>query len=87
VAAPRFRRLVRARSGQAEAYPAFLEVVGAFGRREAIEQRADGSGSGVGFAQKGLHFCEGLFNRIEVRRIGRQEEDLGFGGANGGRPL
>jgi hypothetical protein len=48
-------------------------------------------GSGVGFAQKGLHFCEGLFSRIEVRRIGRQEEDLGFGGADGGangaRPL
>ena len=35
-------------------------------------------GSGVGLSQKG-HFYEGLFDWIEVRRIGRQEEELGLG--------
>jgi hypothetical protein len=42
--------------------------------REAVEQRADGSPgffdcSGVGFAQQGLHFGEGLLDRIEVWRV------------------
>ena len=65
------------------------EVICAFCRGEAVEQRADGSpglfdGSGVGLAQQGLHFCEDLFNRIEVWRVGGQEKELGFGRADGG---
>ena len=39
-------------------------------------------GSGVGLAQQGFHFCEGLLDRIEVWRVGGQEEELGFGGAD-----
>ena len=77
-----------ARSGQGEAYRALLKC-GAFGRREAIEQGGDGSPglvdcSGVGFAQEGFHFGEGLFDRVEVGRVGGQEEELGFGGADRG---
>src|SRR3984957_15812648 len=65
------------------------EVICAFYRGEAVEQRADGSpglvdGSGVGLAQQGLHFCEDLFNRIEVWRVGGQEQEFGFGRADGG---
>ena len=30
-----------------------------------------------------LHFGEGLLDRIEVWRVGGQEEELGFGGADG----
>ena len=41
-------------------------------------------GSGVGLAQQGLHFGEGLLDWIEVWRVGGQEEELGFGGADGG---
>jgi hypothetical protein len=64
-----------------------FEVVCAFSRREAVEQRADGSPglvdcSGVGFAQQGFHFGEGLLDWIEVWRVGGQEEELGFGGEN-----
>ena len=40
--------------------------------------------SGVGLAQQGLHFGEGLLDRIEVGRVGGQEKELGFGGADGG---
>ena len=39
--------------------------------------------SGVGFAEQGLHFCEVLFNGIEIWRVGGQEKELGFGGADG----
>ena len=34
--------------------------------------------------RKRVFICEGLFDWIEVPRIGRQEEELGFGGADGG---
>jgi hypothetical protein len=66
-----------------------FEVVCAFSRREAVEQRADGSPglvdcSGVGFAQQGFHFGEGLLDWIEVWRVGGQEEELGLGGADRG---
>ena len=65
------------------------EVICAFCRGEAVDQRSDSSpglfdGSGVGLAQQGLHFCEDLFNRIEVWRVGGQEKELGFGRADGG---
>ena len=66
-----------------------LEVVCAFCRREAVEQGANGSPGlfdcpGVGLAQKGFHFGEGLFDRIEIWRVGGQEKELGFGGADSG---
>jgi hypothetical protein len=38
--------------------------------------------SGVGFAQQGFHFGEGLLDWIEVWRVGGQEEELGLGGAD-----
>src|ERR1700729_1050316 len=65
------------------------EVICAFCRGEAVEQGADGSPglvdcSGVGLAQQGLHFGEGLLDWIEVRRVGGQEEEFGFGRADGG---
>ena len=34
--------------------------------------------------KQGLHFGEGLLDRIEVGRVGGQEEELGFGGADRG---
>ncbi len=40
-------------------------------------------GSSVGFAQQGLELCEDLLDRVEVGRVGRQEEELGAGGADG----
>src|ERR1700735_4215616 len=63
------------------------EVVGALCRREAVEQGANCSPGlfdcpGVGLAKQGLHFGEGLLDRIEVWRVGGQEEELGFGGAD-----
>jgi len=36
-----------------------------------------------GFAQQGLEFGKDLLDRIEVWAVGRQEEELGAGGANG----
>ena len=65
------------------------EVICAFCRGEAVEQGADGSpglfdGSGVGLAQQGLHCGEGLLDRIEVWRVGGQEQEFGFGRADGG---
>ena len=64
------------------------EVICAFCRGEAVEQGADGSpglfdGSGVGLAQQGLHFGEGLLDWIEVWRVGGQEQEFGFGRADG----
>ena len=35
-------------------------------------------------SQQGLHFCEDLFNGIEVWRVGGQEQEFGFGRADGG---
>jgi hypothetical protein len=40
--------------------------------------------SGVGLAQEGLHFGQRLFDWIEIWRVGGQEKELGFGGADGG---
>ena len=61
----------------------------AFCRREAVEQGANCSPGlfdcpGVVLAKQGLHFGEGLLDRIEVWRVGGQEEELGFGGADRG---
>ena len=66
-----------------------FEVVGAFGWGEGVEEGADGSPGlvdcpGVGLAQQSLHFGEGLFDWIEVWRVGGEEEELGFGGSDGG---
>ena len=49
-----------------------------------IEQGADASpcgldGSLVGFPQQALELCEHLFDRVQVGRIGRQEEELDAG--------
>ena len=41
-------------------------------------------GSGASFAQQVLQFGEELFDRIEVRTVGGQEEQPGPGRANGG---
>ena len=58
------------------------EVVGALGRREQVEQPADGGPQAVdgalgGLAQKRLELGEGLLDRIEVGGVGRQVAQLG----------
>jgi hypothetical protein len=55
------------------------EVVSAFGGCEEVEQATDRrpetiDGSLGGLAQQRLELGEGLFDRIEVRRVGRQVE-------------
>ena len=37
----------------------------------------------VGFAQQGFHCGERLLDRVEVRRVRRQEKELGAGGSDG----
>ena len=64
------------------------DVVLAFGLREAIEQFADAfpealSGPGRGSAEECFEFGEDLLDRIEVRRVGRQEAQLGAGALDG----
>src|SRR4030095_10288158 len=64
-----------------------LEVGGALGGGEAAEEAADGGtdirdGAGGGLAQKMLELGEDLLDRVEVRRVLRQEEQLGAGGAD-----
>src|SRR2546430_3091019 len=44
---------------------------------------ADGfDGAGGGLAQEVLDLGEGLLDRVQVRRVFRQEEELGTGGAD-----
>jgi hypothetical protein len=55
---------------------------------EGIEQLADAfpcvfDGSFVGFAQKRFELGEGLLDWVEIRTVGRQEEELGADGADG----
>jgi hypothetical protein len=64
------------------------EVVCTFVWREAVEQDADPlpcclEGSFGGFAQHCFEFGEDLLDRIEVRAVGRQEEELGAGHSDG----
>jgi hypothetical protein len=54
---------------------------------EGIEECADAFPSGLdrsfgGFAQQELELCEDLFDRVEIRGVGRQEEELGAGGTD-----
>lgn len=51
---------------------------------EAVEELTDTlpsfiDGSRLRLAQQGFEFGEGLLDRIEIRGIGRQEEELGSG--------
>ena len=55
--------------------------------REAIEQGADASPSGFDgslgrLPKQGLELGEDLLDRVEIRRVARQEEQLGAGGAD-----
>jgi hypothetical protein len=55
---------------------------------ECVEQIADAfpgclDGSFFGLSQKGFELGEDLLDRVEVGRVGRQEEELGAGGADG----
>jgi hypothetical protein len=63
------------------------EVVCAFLGGEAIEQGADLApgvfgGARIGFAQEGLELGEDLFDRVEIGRVARQEEQFGAGGSD-----
>ena len=56
------------------------KVICAFGLREAVEDLRDGLedarfGSRCGFAQQRLEFGEDHLDGVEVRRVGRQEEE------------
>lgn len=58
------------------------EIVGAFVRRKRAKNFSDlipeaFDGSFGGFAQQSLEFCEGHFDRIEVRRVRRQIKEDG----------
>jgi hypothetical protein len=64
------------------------DVVLAFGLREAIEQFADAFPKALSVprfssAEQRLEFGEDLLDRIEVRRVGRQEAQLGAGALDG----
>ncbi len=59
---------------------AALEVVGAFGGCEQVDEASDGVPEGAdglgGLAQERLEFREGLLEWIEVGAVGRQEAQL-----------
>jgi len=64
------------------------QVVCAFARREAVEQAADALPGGIegallGLAQQGLELGEDLLDRIEIGRVGRQEQQVGACGVGG----
>lgn len=64
------------------------EVRRAFVRREVIEECADASPSGLngalfGLSDQGLELGEHHLDGIEVGAIGRQEQEVGAGGADG----
>ena len=65
-----------------------MEEVGAFGGEEAIEDVADALDKGVNGArwllpQKRFELGEGELDRVHVRAVGRQVEDLGAAGGDG----
>ena len=67
-----------------------MEEVGALGWQEAIEQLADAldqavNGAGRLVTQKRFEFREGHLDRVHVRAIGRQVEDLGASSGDGSR--
>ena len=60
------------------------EVVGAFLWRELLEDLSDAIpqgayGSFSGFSQEGLELGEDQLDRVQIWRVGRQEEKLGAG--------
>jgi hypothetical protein len=64
-----------------------LKIVDAFVWCECSEDFADRGADGFdgargGFAQEVLDLGEDLLDRVQVRRVFRQEEELGAGGAN-----
>ena len=64
------------------------EIGGAFFRWESAKEFADLSpggldGSLICLSDKGFEFCEHHFDRVEVRTVGREEEEVGPGLANG----
>ena len=68
------------------------EVVSAFVWPEVVEKLADAAPKGFDcalgrLAEQGLELGEGHLDRIEVRRVRRQQEDLCAGGADGGSDL
>ena len=72
------------------------EVVGALGRRERVEASADDGpevidGAGGGLAQERLELGDGVLDRVEVGRVGREEQELRSGRldrlAGGGAPV
>ena len=61
-----------------------FEIVGAFVVGECAEKLADGGADGFdrsrgGFAQQVLELGEHLFDRVQVGRVFRQQEQLGSG--------
>src|SRR6266851_5505806 len=63
------------------------EIVGAFGGRKCSEDFADCDADSFGrarggLAQQVLELGEDLFDRVQVRRVFRQEEELGPGWAD-----
>jgi hypothetical protein len=59
-----------------------MMLLGAFGGRKCPEDFADCDADGFGrarggLAQQVLELGEDLFDRVQVRRVSRQEEELG----------
>jgi hypothetical protein len=68
--------------------PGVGEVVGAFGRRDRIEDRSDRivdglGGSLCGFSEPVFELGEELLDRVQIGRVFWQVEELGAGGTNG----
>jgi hypothetical protein len=66
-----------------------LEIVRAFIWSEVVEQDADAAsepvdGSFRSLAEQSFELGKDHLDRIEVGRVGRQQEELGAGGMNGG---
>src|ERR1700694_5089963 len=64
-----------------------FEIIGAFLWPEGLEQLADCGAEGFNgargaFSQQVFELGKDLFDRVQVRRIFRQEEQLGAGGPN-----
>ncbi len=53
------------------------------GGSDGLKQRA--LGAGLGGAQRVLHFAPHLFDRVEVRGVGGEEERFGSGGGDQGQ--
>ncbi len=66
------------------------DVVGAFFRSKEVEGSPDEvpegiDGSGLGLAQQFFEFGEGHLDRIEIRAVGRQEQEARAGGGDEAR--